>query len=161
AYGLELVSDMPLPELDRIVALREEAAASVSVQLQPTDHHDLAPRLTLRSMLPDGDELALFGKVEDGFLLRYRGFADFIVAPPARKLRCVRVESGTAVQTLRHLLLDQVLPMILNLLGRDVLHATAVDTPGGVCAFIGPAGAGKSTLAASFAAMGYPIFCDD
>jgi len=41
------------------------------------------------------------------------------------------------------------------------LHATAVLTPAGVCAFIGEAGAGKSTLAASFLFSGYSMLSDD
>ncbi len=124
-------------------------------------HHTGGPRWVLHSTLPNGDDWALCGKIEGGYLLRYSGFADFIVDHTGRKLRCTRIESGTSPETLRHLLLDQVLPLVLNLLGRDVLHATAVETPAGVCAFIGPTGSGKSTLAASFAAVGYTAFCDD
>jgi len=105
--------------------------------------------------------MAFCGKIEGGYLLRYLGFADFIVDDAGRELRCTRVEPETSPQTLRHLLLDRVLPLILNLVGYDILHATAVVTAGGVCAFIGPAGAGKSTLAAIFATAGFTIFCDD
>ena len=36
--------------------------------------------------------------------------------------------------------------------GRKALHASAVLTPAGVCAFAGPAGMGKSTLAVHLAA---------
>ena len=38
-------------------------------------------------------------------------------------------------------------------------HRRATDQ--GVCAFTGSAGAGKSTLAASFVLAGYPLLCDD
>jgi hypothetical protein len=34
-------------------------------------------------------------------------------------------------------------------------------TSHGLCGFVGTAGTGKSTLAASFAMAGYPTFCDD
>lgn len=67
----------------------------------------------------------------------------------------------TPPETLRHILLNQVLPLVLNLRGQDALHATAVLTPHGVCAFTGPAGVGKSTLAASFLIAGYPVISDD
>jgi hypothetical protein len=50
---------------------------------------------------------------------------------------------------------------VANLLGLLALHATAAVTPHGVCGFVGSAGTGKSTLAASFALGGYPTFCDD
>src|SRR5207249_867812 len=58
-------------------------------------------------------------------------------------------------------LLDQVLPLGLNMKGHETLHATAVLTRLGVCAFTGPTGAGKSTLAASFLLAGYPALSDD
>jgi hypothetical protein len=62
---------------------------------------------------------------------------------------------------MRHLLLDQVLPLVLTIRGRRALHATAVLTPAGVCAFAGPTGTGKSTLAASWLLAGYPVLGDD
>lgn len=63
--------------------------------------------------------------------------------------------------TLHHLLLDQVLPLVLNYKGKEVLHGAAVVTPYGACAFVGPTGAGKSTLAASFLSAGYSVLTDD
>jgi hypothetical protein len=161
-YGLDLASDTALPELDCFAAASAAAAHPIKVHLGVATRRDLGTaHWLLRSALPGGDDLALCGKVEGGYLLRYVGAADFMVDRAGRELRCTRIEPGTSLQTLRHLLLDQVLPLVLNLLGCDVLHATAVETPAGVCAFIGPAGAGKSTLAASFAAAGYSTFCDD
>lgn len=41
------------------------------------------------------------------------------------------------------------------------LHASAVAHDGQVIAFTGPAGAGKSTLAAGLGRLGMPLFCDD
>ncbi len=40
-------------------------------------------------------------------------------------------------------------------------HASAVAHEGRVFAFTGPAGAGKSTLAAGLGRFGFPLFCDD
>jgi hypothetical protein len=42
-----------------------------------------------------------------------------------------------------------------------VLHASAILTPEGVIAFAGKSGHGKSTLAASFGQIGYPLISDD
>jgi energy-coupling factor transporter ATP-binding protein EcfA2 len=41
------------------------------------------------------------------------------------------------------------------------LHASAVANDGQVTAITGPAGAGKSTLAAGLGRLGLPLFCDD
>jgi hypothetical protein len=161
-YGLDLACDTELPELNFRGDGPIEAALPINVFLQVGDHY-VVPQSSwfLRSARANGDDWALCGKIEDGYLLRYLGFADFIVTEGGRTLRCAYVERGTSAQTLRHLLLDQALPLVLNLLGCDVLHATAVATHRGICAFIGPAGAGKSTLAASIATAGYATFCDD
>ena len=86
--------------------------------------------------------------------------ADFFVDDNGQEI-IGAAQPGTSTDTLRHLLLDQVFPLVLNLRGRDALHATAVVTPHGVCAFTGETGTGKSTLAASFAQAGYPVLSDD
>jgi hypothetical protein len=51
--------------------------------------------------------------------------------------------------------------MVLGLRGIPTLHASTVVTPRGVCGFLGPTGAGKSTLAASFSTAGYSALGDD
>jgi hypothetical protein len=53
------------------------------------------------------------------------------------------------------------LPMALQSLGRQVLHASAVRTPAGVIAFCGDSGTGKSTLAYAAARRGYRLWADD
>jgi hypothetical protein len=54
-----------------------------------------------------------------------------------------------------------VLPLVLSTHGQVLLHASAVVTPAGIAAFAGESGMGKSTLATSFAANGYPLVTDD
>ncbi len=54
-----------------------------------------------------------------------------------------------------------VLPLILQLEGRECLHASAVRTGRGVVAFCGASGAGKSTIAAGLNRRGFPPWADD
>ena len=68
---------------------------------------------------------------------------------------------GIPEDTIQHLLLDQVIPLVINLRGGEALHASAILTPQGVIAFAGPAGSGKSTLAGSFLLSGYQHVSDD
>jgi hypothetical protein len=63
--------------------------------------------------------------------------------------------------TVRHLLLDQVLPAISSGERGSGLHASAVVISGVAIAFAGRTGLGKSTLAASFSAAGFPALTDD
>jgi hypothetical protein len=50
---------------------------------------------------------------------------------------------------------------VASLNGLLPIHASAVAFDGGVFAFTGPAGAGKSTLVAALGDRGFPMFCDD
>jgi energy-coupling factor transporter ATP-binding protein EcfA2 len=65
------------------------------------------------------------------------------------------------MSTVRHLLLDQVLPVISSSDQATGFHASAVLVEGEAIAFGGRTGMGKSTLAASFAAIGFPVMTDD
>jgi hypothetical protein len=115
----------------------------------------------LQTSLPDGRPWMWAARQEHGFLLRYVGLADFMVNPKGSEIVLAHAEAASSRDTLGHLLLDQALPMVLGLRGIPTLHASAVVTPRGVCAFMGPTGAGKSTLAASFSTAGYPALGDD
>jgi len=63
--------------------------------------------------------------------------------------------------TIRHLHLNQVVPLALSRQGRLVFHASAVEIDGGAVAFVGASGRGKSTLAAGFAIDGFRFLTED
>jgi hypothetical protein len=58
-------------------------------------------------------------------------------------------------------LLGPVLGLLLRLRGATCLHASAVAIGNQAIAFVGPAGAGKSTIAAAFACRGHSVTSDD
>lgn len=58
-------------------------------------------------------------------------------------------------------LLGPILRYILRRRGIVPLHAGAVEIDGSAVAFLGPPGAGKSTLVASLAGLGHPVLTDD
>ncbi len=58
-------------------------------------------------------------------------------------------------------LLRRALPFAAALQGRVLLHASAVACPGGVAAFVGPSGVGKSSLARALSALGLAAVADD
>jgi hypothetical protein len=121
----------------------------------------LDARWYLRSRLAGGTTWLRSGKTSRGYVLSFPDIADFLVDQSGREVVCRNASRDSSLATIRYLLIDQVLPLIVNLRGGEALHATAVATPAGVCAFTGPAGSGKSTLAASFVLSGYPLVCDD
>jgi hypothetical protein len=54
-----------------------------------------------------------------------------------------------------------VLPLALQALGQEVLHASAVEFEAGAVVFCGASGTGKSTVAYAFARRGHPPCADD
>lgn len=109
---------------------------------------------------PDGRPWLTIGRETGGYVFRFRRFADFHWSPDQRVLTC-HIRPRTQMSTVRHLLLDQVLPAISSGEHGSGLHASAVVVGGDAVAFAGKTGLGKSTLAASFAAAGFPALTDD
>jgi hypothetical protein len=54
-----------------------------------------------------------------------------------------------------------VLPLALQALGSEILHASAVSSPNGVLALCAVSGTGKSTLAYALSKRGFPLWSDD
>ncbi|MBF6559453.1 MAG: hypothetical protein IVW56_04100 [Candidatus Binataceae bacterium] len=162
AYGLAIVADAEMPELPPVRDLREAALTRVRVTLRGATRVPAEPAQWLSvTAYADGKPWLKSAKVADGYLLRFPGLADFMVGADGRSVDCVAAGGDVAEVTLRHLVIDHVMPRVLNLLGSEALHATAVVAAAGACAFIGEAGTGKSTLAASFHLAGLPALCDD
>ena len=95
-----------------------------------------------------------------GNLLRFPHLAMFTITNDSRRIG-IHPEPGVTTETLRHLLLDQVLPRLLAHHGRLIVHGSAVQIDDRALVFIGDTGVGKSTLAASFSADGHRLLCDD
>jgi len=55
----------------------------------------------------------------------------------------------------------RVLPMVVQVRGREVLHASAIHSEAGVLGFCGITRSGKSTIAFGLNARGYPLWADD
>ncbi len=154
AYGRVLQSDRFLPELERVdevepdlrIVWRDGAAAPVNARW------DTLWRFS------NGEPWVSVARTADAHHLRFNRFADVRIAGGLIDLW----PRGHAREAMvRHLLLDQVLPVALAAGGALVLHASAVRL--GECAILlaGKAGAGKSTLAALLAASGWAVMADD
>ena len=107
-----------------------------------------------------GDITVSLARLAQGYLLRFPSLADFIIDQAGFGIGAWPLP-GTDEDTVRHLLLDQVLPRALSRQGCLVLHASAVSVEGQALAFVGDTGRGKSTLAASLHLAGYPLLSDD
>ncbi|MBD0329385.1 MAG: hypothetical protein ICV64_04705 [Thermoleophilia bacterium] len=64
-------------------------------------------------------------------------------------------------QRVRRAYLRTVLPMAVQAVGHEVLHASAVRAPAGVVGFCAVSTTGKSTLAAELSRCGFELWADD
>lgn len=108
---------------------------------------------------PGGEAWLSIARAGDGYRVSLPGLACLVSADG----RAITYAPGAALDAgmLVHLLLHQVLPLAVSRTGRFVLHACAVEAPGGALAFVGQSGSGKSTLAAACGRRGLPLIADD
>ena len=154
---LTINSNIPLPELppgNRSGPQCSFCLADARAQ-QP-----VAYRWHHQWVLPNGVGWLAFARQGSDYLLRFPNIGDFLISADGREVRCCP-QPGTPLDTLRHLFLDQVVPLLLSKRGHLVLHASAVAAPEGTLGFVGASGQGKSTLALSFAKRGFPVLADD
>lgn len=154
AYGSFLASPVPFPELRSCRGPAEWVLALARRAPEPRDGG------WARTWRTSGRAWLSTKTIQGGWRMRFHGTADFDVLPSRRAI-AVRPSTAAGPALVRHLLLDQVLPRALHRPDAPVLHASAVLVHGGVAAFAGASGRGKSTLAAAFAQSGRPLFADD
>jgi hypothetical protein len=92
--------------------------------------------------------------------LAYGDGTRFLVNRRGSEIWATWPDSLTLDDTLTYLL-GPVLGFVLRLRGITCLHASAVAVGDRAIALMGPASAGKSTTAAAFAQMGFPVLADD
>ncbi len=155
--GLVVESSVPLPELTPV----EDGSPDCGFEVFPSAE-GFTGDIHWFHQWEDADQQAWLKLADRGedYLLRFPDQADFLISRDGSDIRC-RPLPGTPESTIRHLFLDQVVPMVLSRQESLVLHASAVLTPQGVIAFVGKSGQGKSTLAACFGQSGFRLISDD
>ncbi|HVN29288.1 MAG TPA: hypothetical protein VMT64_12415, partial [Candidatus Binataceae bacterium] len=157
--GLSFESAEPFPEL----TISPQTASDDTVQLRRVESLPNAGQFIRPAVawtLPDGTPTLTSIKTEGGYLLEFIDLAEFFIDNEGRSV-LYQPRPGIPAHSIRHLILDSVMALVLSLRGCAVLHASAVVTPLGACAFAASTGVGKSTLAASFQRLNYPILTDD
>lgn len=156
-YGLVIASDNLFPG-ETFIGKRE---VDVQVRQISSCKPCLSPaNWFMNWTLPGGEKWLSCAKTDEGYLLRFNELADFTIDRIGSEIACMP-GTGIPEDTIQHLLLDQVIPLVINLRGGEALHASAILTSHGVVAFAGPAGSGKSTITGSLVKMGNPFVSDD
>ena len=94
------------------------------------------------------------------YMLLYGDGTKFVIDAAGSRLWASWVGESTFEDTLTYLL-GPVLGFVLRLRGVTCLHASAIAVDNYAIALCGAGGSGKSTMAAQFCVMGYPVLSDD
>jgi len=94
-----------------------------------------------------------------GYLIWGPRYGRHFLSPDGRL--SVTVPGQDARDCWRRMLIAQVLPFAAALQGLEVFHASAVATPLGAVALLGPSGVGKTSLAVELCRQGEEFLADD
>jgi hypothetical protein len=105
--------------------------------------------------------IAAYGEVRgDEYLMHLPGLATYCFAHDGDEVSA-RVSADTRDELVVDAYFRRVLPMALQVRGREVLHASAAQFPSGVVAMCGRSSSGKSTIAYGLSRRGYALWSDD
>ena len=164
AFGLSLEANGPIPGL---IPQSIPSPPDIRVWLHehsPASDRDSGPeeRYYVSSDVEAGVPTLQVWKTLDGahFRMRYADDTEFLVAASGGEVHSFAGDPSTLEDTATYLL-GPVIGFAMRLRGVTSLHASVVAIGDEAIALAGPAGAGKSTTAACFAGMGYPVLADD
>ena len=157
AAGLTLVADVRLPHLPSAVSSTPDLTVHVgrgpAWALHPQTNTYASPHTDAR-----GVPVLRLTRAAEGFCFNYTDDCKLWVDTAGST---VWVTYASTLDDACTYLVGPVLSFVLRLRGDFALHASAIATPSGAVAFAGPHGAGKSTTAAAFGRLGFPVVTDD
>jgi hypothetical protein len=161
AYGVCLEASRPIPGL---VPLRESFNAHLKVRLGEAPRGLATTREWYRSEYKDesGIPVLTVWELEEGrfFRFRYTDHTEFVIDRSGTEVWATWPDDLTIEDTSTYLL-GPVMGFVLLLRGITSLHASAVAINDRAVALVGPAGVGKSTIAAVFARLGFAVLSED
>ncbi len=167
--GHVIRSEIDLPELplgDPLCATGSSADPAPFLEIRCADFEmgrlPHAHRLIENSALEPTGAWFETSRLSDTYILRFPHVCEFrIRRHTGVEIDVIPFSKSAAGPTLRHLLLDHVLPRALAHASHLVLHAALVDVGGQGIGLVGPSGSGKSTLAAALSQEEARLLSDD
>ncbi|MGH9220073.1 MAG: hypothetical protein ACRD1W_12270 [Vicinamibacterales bacterium] len=164
AFGLSLAANWPIPGLiAEAIPSRPDIRIWRGENRRPSDFDaGDEERYYVSDDAEAGIPALQVWKAVDGayFRLRYADATEFMVASTGCEVRAIAPDASTLEDTATYLL-GPIIGFAMRLRGVTCLHASVVAIGDHAIALAGPAGAGKSTAAACFSAMGHAVLSDD
>jgi hypothetical protein len=162
ACGLAIASDVRLPGLRSI---RYTKPADLSIEIARASDRGMRGDARIRYISrerheDDTPQLTVWTGSTGAHRFLYRDGTEFLINEHATRVVVHWVDPLTSDDAVVYLL-GPVLGFVMRLRGIVPLHASAVMIRSGAVAFLGQAGAGKSTTAGALAALGYRVLSDD
>lgn len=151
-----MLSNIPIPELP----YADSGKASLLFNLESPKKQSTNHVWLHHWSSPYGEKLLSYSIKDKHHWLRFPGLADFEISENAGAISCYPLPK-ISKRTIKHLLLDQVLPRCMTHQGRVMVHASAVRLEQGLLLFLGDSGTGKSTIAGNFHKLGNAVVSDD
>lgn len=165
-YGLGLCANLPIPGLVAL-PLTPRLDVQVWLGLMPPWLNEMADAPAQEWYISPyqdehGEPILTVWELAEGayFRLLYSDGIEFIVDVGGTQTWATWPDTATLEDTATYLL-GPVLGFMLRLRGVTCLHASAITVGNQAIALLGPTGSGKSTTAAAFAGLGYPVLSGD
>jgi len=161
-FGGVLHTDRPLPGLPVVPAADDGQFpfwSLITTDVHAAPLHSPGVDITGRLRYASGPEVTLADRAGDPEVV-ISDTGRFTIDAAARRIRHL-APTGADRAAVALDLIGVVLPYALHRDGAWCMHASAVQVPAGVIAFVAPRGTGKSTLAAACTQAGCAIVADD
>jgi hypothetical protein len=166
-FGLHLRSNRPLPGFVAPIFPGNAPRIELHLGIRPYPESEVSPEkeeliyTSSSSCEVENPGLNLWRVAKSGFLrIAYPDGTQFWLDEKRQSLWATWPTTSSLEETSTYLL-GPMLGLLLRLRGITCLHASAVSYEGRCIAFLGSAGAGKSTTAAAFVREGHAVLSDD
>jgi hypothetical protein len=163
-FGLKIRSNLAVPGLEATSVDPADADVRVNFDTSPSGARCTAEELFFTSSIraENGEPMQRIWKIANGALLRidYVDSTQFWLDANGREVWS-RWGEGSSFEDAASYLPGPVLGYLLRLRGVTCLHASSMRFGERAAAFVGPGGAGKSTLAAALALRRHEVVSED
>lgn len=164
AFGLDVRANFSLPGAHPVPRERQGFAGLPKLSIEMVNPEALPsidgePRYLRNLQCYDGKAFAMLEGAGGDALFLYGRNVTLHLSSDLEVLRCAAPAEGD--RAWQRVLMDTVLWTVGLLRGYELLHASAVETVGGVVAFVSGMGGGKTSLAMEWIKRGAVLFADD